>query len=371
MLTQLQYLLCSRYHQLYEQARKLGDKLEMDMRKGEQLQLEECRFQPALIKPPKHLQSAGAAAGEARFEHLAKLPENQSDAVSTEERQAAECTFKPHLLAHYSPEKARQAPFAKPRGYSEAVERLRRPGIETEAREAEEKAAAEKRAAAAASATMKPFSFQTEARSGRKQPLLFMDVNLGPGRTGRIGLHAGDDPQMLAANFARAYQLDAEMQSRLQLLVAKYMTEVIPELASEAGQKGQKGSSPLSVGSSPLSVGSVRSPPGGRWWPTGSQNSVGRSPPSLNTAAVALTSALKAECTAGLECSPSGQEGESATPQDPSQLDLSPQEEDVPAVNEQVPAVNEKVVADVEKEVVVEANGVGVEEKAAVPAEAP
>ena len=33
-----------------------------------------------------------------------------------------------------------------------------------------------------------------------------MDVNLGPGRTGRIGLHQDDDAALLAANFARAYQ---------------------------------------------------------------------------------------------------------------------------------------------------------------------
>ena len=41
----------------------------------------------------------------------------------------------------------------------------------------------------------RPFSFQTDRRQERKQPLLYMDVNLGPGRTGRIGLHGDDDPQ--------------------------------------------------------------------------------------------------------------------------------------------------------------------------------
>lgn len=52
--------------------------------------------------------------------------------------------------------------------------------------------------------SLQPFKLQTEHRASieRKQPLLFMDVNLGPGRTGRIGLHKGDDPAELAASFA-------------------------------------------------------------------------------------------------------------------------------------------------------------------------
>ena len=82
---------------------------------------------------------------------------------------------------------------------------------------------------------VKPFQVQTDRRAERKQPLLYMDVNLGPGRTGRIGLHQGDDAAQLAANFARAYQLDGNMRARLQQLIEKYMAEVLPGLASQAG----------------------------------------------------------------------------------------------------------------------------------------
>ena len=39
-------------------------------------------------------------------------------------------------------------------------------------------------------------------------PLLYVDVNLGQGRTGRIGIYRGDDPVVLAHNFATTYQLD-------------------------------------------------------------------------------------------------------------------------------------------------------------------
>lgn len=99
---------------------------------------------------------------------------------------------------------------------------------------AEEEAETSKKAALAfAMKPPKPFSFETAKRAERKTPLLYMDVNLGPGRTGRIGLHQGDDPVQLAANFARAYQLDATMRNRLQQLIERYMTEVVPELAAQ------------------------------------------------------------------------------------------------------------------------------------------
>ena len=118
-----------------------------------------------------------------------------------------------------------------PNGYAQAVGRMRRAGEEREALEVEEAEKARKRAAQAGKPP-KPFDLLTDKRGERRHPLLYMDVNLGPGRSGRIGLHEGDDPATLAANFARAYGLDATMQVRLTALVEKYMNEVVPELAS-------------------------------------------------------------------------------------------------------------------------------------------
>ena len=82
----------------------------------------------------------------------------------------------------------------------------------------------------------RPFHFQTEKRVERKQPLLYMDVNLGPGKTGRIGLHAGDDPGQLSLNFAKTYGLDATMRGRLQQLIERYMDEVCRLWVANAGK---------------------------------------------------------------------------------------------------------------------------------------
>merc|ERR1711879_56121 len=63
-----------------------------------------------------------------------------------------------------------------------------------------------------------PFScyFKDRPSTTRGPILLYMDVNTGHGRTGRIGVHEGDDLHTLAKNFAIAFQLDAQMECRLE-----------------------------------------------------------------------------------------------------------------------------------------------------------
>jgi len=44
---------------------------------------------------------------------------------------------------------------------------------------------------------------------------VYVDVNVGLGRTGRIGLHTNDNPSDLAHNFSKAFQLNREMEESL------------------------------------------------------------------------------------------------------------------------------------------------------------
>ena len=55
---------------------------------------------------------------------------------------------------------------------------------------------------------MKPPSFQ---ETKKKQLLLYVDVNVTPTKTGRIGIHVGDDIRELARNFCKAFQLGRPM----------------------------------------------------------------------------------------------------------------------------------------------------------------
>ena len=200
--------------------------------------LAECTFKPRVNgdgstrKTAASAPNAGARKlGAARFDHLhqqATRQQQESRGPTIEERELAECTFKPQTNDYHPKE------VPPPPGYEQAVSRMRRVLDEKEQAEAEALEAARKRAALA-SKPPAPFNFQTDRRADRRHPLLYMDINLGPGRTGRIGLHGDDDPRALAANFARAYQLDGAMQAKLEGLIDKYLREVVPEIANEQG----------------------------------------------------------------------------------------------------------------------------------------
>lgn len=72
-------------------------------------------------------------------------------------------------------------------------------------------------------AKVKPPQF---AEQKKKQLLLYVDVNVTPTKTGRIGIHEGDDVRELARNFCKTFGLHKTMYDallkHLQQSVAKY-----------------------------------------------------------------------------------------------------------------------------------------------------
>jgi hypothetical protein len=48
-----------------------------------------------------------------------------------------------------------------------------------------------------------------------KHPLLYVDVNLGPGKSERIVVYEGDTAESLAENFTKKHNLDNNMKSKL------------------------------------------------------------------------------------------------------------------------------------------------------------
>lgn len=53
---------------------------------------------------------------------------------------------------------------------------------------------------------MKPPSFlDEESRKKKKKLLMYVDVNITPTKTGRIGIYEGDDIRELAKNFTKAF----------------------------------------------------------------------------------------------------------------------------------------------------------------------
>lgn len=66
----------------------------------------------------------------------------------------------------------------------------------------------------------KPFHLKSSDRSQqREKPILFVDVDLPTGRTGRIGVHRQDSAATLARNFCASYGLDDSLRSKLTALL--------------------------------------------------------------------------------------------------------------------------------------------------------
>ena len=68
--------------------------------------------------------------------------------------------------------------------------------------------------------------------------LFFMDVNLGLGRAGRLGVRAGDDPDQLAAVFGSTYDLDDVMVDGLADLVRSQLEAFLQKMLLEDRGEG-------------------------------------------------------------------------------------------------------------------------------------
>lgn len=86
-----------------------------------------------------------------------------------------------------------------------------------------------------------PFSFYSKDKARalpQPPPLMYIDVNVGHGRTGRIKVREGDDLRRLSRSFARTFQLDHEMATQLEEMLqeayAAHTQESVPALVAAA-----------------------------------------------------------------------------------------------------------------------------------------
>lgn len=79
---------------------------------------------------------------------------------------------------------------------------------------------------------VEPFHFRTDERNLEREhakPLLFVDVDLPHGRTGRIGVHRGDTAHELALHFCATYSLDEGTMYRLTDILQEKIDSVVEE----------------------------------------------------------------------------------------------------------------------------------------------
>lgn len=177
---------------------------------------------------PVPTQPLYAKKGETKQLQLARL-----ELQAKSDQELAECTFKPKIRAYTKklqitgpdPDPFVEATVrefeqpARPKGYQEAVERIRKhqelkdkTKIEEERKLKGERYAIERLGLEKA----RPPSFLNKPGNSIKRPqLLSIEVSITPTRSGRIGIKEGDDLKVLAANFCKAYQLHRDMQESL------------------------------------------------------------------------------------------------------------------------------------------------------------
>jgi len=147
-----------------------------------------------------------------------------------EDKELAECTFQPRLHnipADVSPTKQ---PQQEPKGYKKAIERLQVAEKLREERKAkEERIPRGENYEKIRNSEFKPPSFLNRPKIKKQEALVYVDVNIGPGKTGRIGIHKGDDAKVLARNFAKTYSLPSIMKESLEKLLQSYIDSYFPE----------------------------------------------------------------------------------------------------------------------------------------------
>jgi len=152
-----------------------------------------------------------------------------------EREEMRECTFHPKLL----PAKTRRPASPKPqvRNFESTVARMKDAHNKQLAREQErQRVPCGENYERLRRLGAQPFSCAFKERRPRRQPLVYVDVNVGRGRTGRIGVHEGDDLRVLSKNFAKAFQLDKVAEQRLEeLLRQAYDDQVEGKAEPEEG----------------------------------------------------------------------------------------------------------------------------------------
>ncbi len=126
--------------------------------------------------------------------------------ILKDEKELEECTFKPKL--NKTPRRQENESIAAnqlPRGYYQMVNRMRKVNEEKKALEEKiHKKVIGENYDRVKLMNLKPPSF-VQAEKKKRKLLMYIDVNITPTRTGRIGIYEGDDVKELARNFQKTF----------------------------------------------------------------------------------------------------------------------------------------------------------------------
>eukprot|EP00435_Cladocopium_sp_Y103_P039318 s535_g10.t1 len=132
------------------------------------------------------------------------------------QQEMQECTFHPQLIAS-APQRRAASPHV--RNFEATVMRMKQAQKQHQRRLKEQnRIPVGEKYEKLRRLGPQPFSCAFRRRS-KPKPLVYVDVKVGSGRTGRVGVHEGDDFRVLARNFAKTFQLDRDAAQRLEALL--------------------------------------------------------------------------------------------------------------------------------------------------------
>ena len=128
--------------------------------------------------------------------------------MTLEEKELENCTFHPKINVTSMRRQENESMAANtthPKGYYEMINRMRKVNEEKRAiEERMQKKAIGENYDKAKLMNIKPPSFVAGERI-KKKLIMYIDVNITPIRTGRIGIYEGDDVRELAKNFKKTF----------------------------------------------------------------------------------------------------------------------------------------------------------------------
>lgn len=148
-----------------------------------------------------------------------------------EEAELSECTFKPKI-SNLNP-KTFEEP-SRPSNFEKEIGRMRYAYYEKMKRKQKiEKVPVGENYEYIKSLPINPPKCATNYIIRTEEPFVFLDVNVGGGKSGRIGLKPDDDPYLKAREFAVAFQLNQEMETGLAALLCEQLEVYWEEHAIE------------------------------------------------------------------------------------------------------------------------------------------
>ncbi|KAG2382523.1 hypothetical protein C9374_005103 [Naegleria lovaniensis] len=221
-----------RYLKLMKQHSEMEEKMKRDREAWEKKKMTDCTFQPRTNSAKKsygqtHNSNASSVSRFDLLYQMASKPKKPLSEKTAAEREIEECTFRPDTSQTKNVSLSKSIDFDSIKGFKETIGRIRKGNEERERlynyfNNVREKAATTTDDFKNKKTEFKPFSFQLDKRK-KSKPLLYMDVNLGVGKSGRLAIHEGDSAETLASNFAKTYKLDELLQKRLEQLIKHHI----------------------------------------------------------------------------------------------------------------------------------------------------